>query len=887
MFDSPRCAKCGGHVSVLPSVKSQLCGSCVLAWAFEPCGLSVGITEPVLSWGGDAPVLGPYVLIEEIGRGGMGVIYRGVHYETCEEVALKAVLPQYADNPEILARFQREAELAQSLDHPNMMPILEIGCSEKEVPFIVMPLARGGSLHDLKARYHQRWRRVAELMVKVARAIHHAHSRGVLHRDIKPSNILFTEDHEPLVADFGLAKPLAGSDDLTRSRTVLGTPNYVSPEQAGGQTVQLTVAADIYSLGAVLFELLTGRPPFVGDNALDVLRQVSTKTPVRPRRIVPAVPKALEHICLRCLERAPANRYASARGLVDDLERWLDGRSVTPQPVNLRVNGFFGRHPIIGKWSGLVGLLLIALPFIWKTVERPIVNQPPTSIAIVIDEMEPSVDSQQIARQLANQLRQALLKSSGFHIKERPNGNPVPISASLDSLSFARSISSQTVLTSHLRESGSQLHLVMQFVRCDTGETIWQRRDIFSLDHAAATLSTITEAVVEHLKQSWDERLEANAHASYRPIAEAQDFYTHAMELAAHGSRRDMEAAVELFQRARKADPQFAQACAMLAFAQWTMAYGYGEYNQFALAEGTARDALALDPNSAQAHRVLASCYEHQAHYNEAREEFEIAVELAPSSAGCCQSLGICLREMGHPDRAIPWLRRAVQLEPAHGSFSTSLGEALILCDLDEEAEAAFTRAAELNPERPGTQFAMAALRVWQTRYDEARILCVAASHRFPDYRLKLDFAAWIEFCDGRLSAAQDYYVKLRAENSYQEQWVFYGGINPSSALAYVAFQSGSVEQAQTLASEALRIDRELLTKYPNNNRILHDIAATYAVTGDKQNALLYLGQALTAGWAEHRSTKIDPRFSTLAHVPAFAALLESTKPKYNADTAF
>ena len=422
-----------------------------------------------------------------------------------------------------------------------------------------------------------------------------------------------------------------------------------------------------------------------------------------------------------------------------------------------------------------------------------------------------------------------------------------------------------------------------KLVRCDTGETVWQHREVLSAEQAA-DLPKVSSGLVARLKRSWSECSKGKARTNSQPLAEAQNFYTHAMELAAHGTRHDLESAVALFQRAREIDPHFAQACAMLAFAQWTMGCEYKDSKQFALAQNNAEAALTLDPGLAAAHRVIASCYLQQARYDQARREFEIAVELAPESAGCCQSLGICVRQMGHPDQAIPWLQRAVQLEPARGSHSASLGEALILCELDEQAEAAFTLAAELNAERPGTQFGMVALRVWQKRYEEARGLCLAARRRFPDHKFGLNFAAWVEFCDGRLSEAKVYYETLRTENSYQEQWEFHGGINPASALAHIALQSGLFGQARALAEEALLVDQELLAKYPRNNRILHDIAATYAAIGDERNAFDYLKQALAAGWAEHRSTRIDPRFAGIAHLPSFEALLEDTKPKYNAD---
>ena len=167
--------------------------------------------------------------------------------------------PKTRGNAEILERFRREALAASSLNHPHSMPIHDVGHSGSGVPYFSMELAEGGSLHDLGEKYRGRWRQTAELMVKISQAVHHAHLRGLLHRDLKPSNILFTRDHEPLVADYGLVKELAGSDRLTHSHAMLGTPSYTAPEQAAGKTRDLTAGADVYSLGAILFELLTGQ----------------------------------------------------------------------------------------------------------------------------------------------------------------------------------------------------------------------------------------------------------------------------------------------------------------------------------------------------------------------------------------------------------------------------------------------------------------------------------------------------------------------------------------------------------------------------------------------------------------------------------------------------
>src|SRR5207302_829327 len=229
--------------------------------------------------------------------------------------------------------FRREAQAVASLDHPNILPIYEVSESEDGLPFFSMKLAEKGSLHENAASLRDEPRKCVQLMAKVTRAVEYAHSRGVLHRDIKPGNILLNDRGEPLVSDFGLAKLLDGNNDLTRSLTTFGTAGFIAPEQAGGTAADFTPAADVYSLGAVLFIVLAGRPPFLGSNPVFVIRQASETQAPKLRSLADSRDRDLETICARCLERDPKARYQFAGDLAADLERWLDGRSIVARPV--------------------------------------------------------------------------------------------------------------------------------------------------------------------------------------------------------------------------------------------------------------------------------------------------------------------------------------------------------------------------------------------------------------------------------------------------------------------------------------------------------------------------------------------------------------------------
>jgi tRNA A-37 threonylcarbamoyl transferase component Bud32 len=275
---------------------------------------------------------GDYELLEVVAQGGMGVVYKARQVSLNRIVALKMILAGHLANAEQVRRFRAEAEEAANLDHPHIVPIYEVGEHEGQ-QYYAMRFVEGTSLSD-----HPRAdaRREAQLVATVARAVHHAHQRGILHRDLKPSNVLVDPSGAPQVADFGLAKRLAGAGrtagDLTVSGALVGTPRYMAPEQAAGRK-DLTVAADVYSLGVVLYERLTGRTPFQGESVLEVLRQVREAEPPRPSALVPRLGRDLETVCLKCLEKDPAKRYGSAEELAEELERWLRGEPIRARHV--------------------------------------------------------------------------------------------------------------------------------------------------------------------------------------------------------------------------------------------------------------------------------------------------------------------------------------------------------------------------------------------------------------------------------------------------------------------------------------------------------------------------------------------------------------------------
>jgi len=304
--------------------------------------------------------IGDYDLESEIARGGMGIVYKARQLSLNRPVAFKMILSGQFASPSDVERFHVEAEAAAGLDHPNIVPIYEVGASEGN-HFFTMKLIDGRSMAHEMPRLVKAPRDGVRLLVKVCRAIHYAHQHSILHRDLKPANILLDSAGEPHVTDFGLAKRTGGDSQLTQTGTIVGTPSYMAPEQAAPSKVPLTTAADVYSLGAVLYEILTGRPPFKGDSPLDTLMLVLNKEAERPRSINLSADRDLETIALKCLEKDPARRYGSAEALAEDLDRWLDGKPILARPIGSteRIVKWARRRPAIAALAAAMAVVTV------------------------------------------------------------------------------------------------------------------------------------------------------------------------------------------------------------------------------------------------------------------------------------------------------------------------------------------------------------------------------------------------------------------------------------------------------------------------------------------------------------------------------------------------
>ncbi len=342
------CAECGKQVP--PGAWGELCPHCLFlrgAAAVVPFG------DALLG------VVGDYELQEEIARGGMGVVYRAWQKSLKRHVALKMMLAGQHATEEQVRRFKAEAIAGGVLHHPNIVGVHEVG-SHESLPYIVMDLVDGPSLSRMLKEGPLPVEQAASYLKTISEAIHFAHSRGILHRDLKPSNVLIDSSNQPRVMDFGLAKNLAADASLTATGSVHGSPSYMPPEQARGDRKQVGVRSDVYSLGAMLYHLVTGRPPFVAQTIAATLQQVETAEPLAPRLLNSSVPKDLETICFKCLEKDPERRYASAGELAEELGRFLKDEPIHARPIGRPEKAWrwCRRNPLAASFAGTVCVAL-------------------------------------------------------------------------------------------------------------------------------------------------------------------------------------------------------------------------------------------------------------------------------------------------------------------------------------------------------------------------------------------------------------------------------------------------------------------------------------------------------------------------------------------------
>src|SRR5438874_6089285 len=667
--------------------------------------------------------LGNYELLEEIGRGGMGVIYRGRQRHSRRIVALKRVLSYHAESRETLARFRREAEAASSLDHPNILPIYEVGETEEGIPYFSMKYAPGGTLQEIGPALRDDPRQIVRLIGKVTRAVECAHQQGILHRDLKPANILLDARGEPLVSDFGLAKWLDTSTDLTRTLTIFGTPGYIAPEQARSSRSQLTPAADVYSLGAILFDLLTGRPLFLGEHALAVIQQASEKPAPKLRSLAPAVDRDLETICAKCLEREPAARYRSAGDLAVDLERWLQGRSILARPVLLPVRTWrwSKRNPKLS--AATIAALVFAAAAIFLLFSQkipPATALLPKSIAVLPFQNLSDKENIYFTQGIQDEILTDLATIADLKVISRTSVMQYEPGISHDARAIGQALGVNYLIEGSVQRASGKVRVNAQLINARNDSHVWARTYDGELADVFAIQSQIAKAIADALQAKLSPRERATIEQPPTIDVEAFDLYSHARTLSLSltftaAYRQMLLQAADLLNQAIQRDPAFFQAYCLLADVH-TQVYYIGidrTLERLKMIQHALDAAARLQPDAGEVRLARATyLFRINRDYGGALRELQLAGETFPNSPKRFELVGSILRRRGQLEQSLQNFNRAQELDPRNISTLQQVAMAGYLLRRYSDVAAALDRALTIKPGDVETQFTRAELEV-------------------------------------------------------------------------------------------------------------------------------------------------------------------------------
>src|SRR5438067_512047 len=694
------CPKCGA--TILPEAPRGFCSLCLFKTGLGEFADGNGESDVAAH----IPTqFGDYELQGEIGRGAQGVVYRARQKSLNRIVALKIIALGHWASTTHLKRFRLEAEAAAGLNHPSIVPIHEIG-ERDGCCYFSMNFVEGKALDEVAKREPISTRRAVQLVAKLARTVHYAHERGILHRDIKPGNILLDGQGEPHLTDFGLARLVEAESTVTRTTEALGTPSYMAPEQARGDNAMLTRAADIYSLGAVFYHLLTCRPPFLGATTYETVRLLLDTDPRQPRLLNPKVDRDLSTICLKCLEKDPQRRYSSALALAQDLERWLRHEPIQARRTGLIARGkkWLHRNPSTAfAGASLVGLIAALSVMIWKS---DFVHSPPTTgIAVLpFENLSDNKEDTFVADGIQDDILTKLAKIADLKVISRTS--VMSYRSPRDMRQIGRALNVSHVLEGSVRRQAGRIHVNTQLVDARTDTHVWAEEYDRDLNDVFAIQGEIAQKVAEqlHAKVSSVEK-SAIARAPTADIA-AFDLYTRAKNvfLAATNSnsgKEDLIEAADLLNQALARDPSYFEAyCQLGGIHDLLYILGHDHSpRRLGLAEAAVDAAFRLRPAAGEAHLArAANLYSGYLNYYEALKELELARKSLPNDSRVSELVGLIKNRRGNFEEGLIELERAMELDPRNVYRLEQIAGSYWFLRRYPEARVAFDRALAIEP---------------------------------------------------------------------------------------------------------------------------------------------------------------------------------------------
>jgi TolB-like protein/Flp pilus assembly protein TadD len=659
---------------------------------------------------------GDYELLEEIGRGGQGVVFRAWQKSLNRTVAVKIIGIGRLTTNTHLKRLRREAEAAAKLNHPGIVPVYEVG--ERDATYYFsMRFVEGDCLDDVIYRGSISVREAAELMAKVARTVHYAHEHAILHRDIKPGNILLDANGEPHLTDFGLARLIDQGSTVTGSLEIMGTPSYMAPEQAVGNNAAVSRATDVYGLGAVLYELLTGNPPFAGGTTYETIHLLLDSEPQQPRLLNRKIDRDLSAVCLKCLEKNPRYRYSSALELAEDLERWI-----WHEPIRAKRSGFFTR---VRKWvrrnptiAALITLsIVLAASLGVMTWERESVRMIPAGIAVLpFENLSDNKEDAFFADGVQDDILTKLAKIADLKVISRTS--VMGYRGKRDLRQIGRALGVTHVLEGTARRSGGRVRVNAQLVDTRTDTGVWADDYERELKDAFVIPSEIAQKVAEEMHAKISAAEKASIQEPPTTDLAAYDLYVRANNLLltsfSSAARAKLLQAADLLNQAVARDPLFFHAYCQLAHTHGLLYLLGVDHTPERLAsmEQAVQAAVRLRPDAGEAHLARAeNLYFGYLDYDGALAQLEMASRSLPNNLQVFAVQGYIQRRQGRWEESTRNLERAIDLDPRNFYLLQQIALSYGLLRRYTDETSVLQRALAIEPDDVNTKVALAAVQ--------------------------------------------------------------------------------------------------------------------------------------------------------------------------------
>lgn len=900
------CETCGSSLAV--DMPSGFCPACLLTTALD---------SP------DVPASGSriedYELLDEIARGGMGIVYRAQQRTPSRIVALKMILPVHLRSSGAVNRFRKEAEAAASLDHECILPIYSVG-EQDGTPFYSMKFAEGGPLSAKIENYRTKPHETAALIAKLGRAIAYAHERGILHRDLKPGNILFDGAGKPYVSDFGLAKWLQRECDLTQTLAILGTPFYMAPEQAADSRA-VGAGADVYSLGAILYQMLTGHPPVSGETPMEVLRRAAEQAPRRPRLTNRHIPRDLETICLKCLEKEPASRYPSAVALAEDLERFCAGRTIQARPAGLttRMWRWTRRNPaIVGLAAALVALVSLS-GILW----REHVPRPPNGLAVLpFKNLSADPENAYFADGIQQEILTRLSKIGDLKVISRTSAENYKGPRG-DLRQIAKQLGVEYVVEGSVQKNGDAVRISAELIKVADDSHLWADSFDRKVTDILSVESEIAKTIADQLQAKLTSREKQVIAARPTDNPEAYEAYLRGLVYTQRpgNTSENVLAAINYFKQAVRLDPKFALAWAALARIN-SLGYG-GTLPPTAATREEARQAaetaLALQPELGEGFLAMAEYHYYCLNdYGAAEHYLERARPLLPNDSQVARLMAGIVRQRGDWQRSEVYFGDAKRLDPRNPQLLISHASSLMFQRRFDEARREFEQVLNIIPDDTTTLVLEASIAQAQGDLKRAAALLETLPLSNSDVRIATCYQSllernpariiprikemlstnsltdpgdrattrawlgWMEEVTGDHAAALENWRQARSElEPYLEQPEYYG------LIAYLALLSASLGDKAAAFNLAERgtsivpVEKSALF----GPMMIEVLARVAALTGERDRAIASLQAILDKPYAGPLAAnppitpallRLDPMFDSLRTDPRFQRMIDS-----------